>query len=509
MTKPEWGQLTAMHEVTDWSRVSPLSMIHQAIAFIRQLAGSNPGPLLGLLAGAYAFAQRSPLMLAATAATLVGGGVALLVLAWLRFQYRVSDDTIQVQQGIFTRQSLTLEFDRIQNVRIETPIYLRPFGLARLSIESAGSSSEEVHLPGIPAAHAEALRDRALAASPETNAEAGSGAEPEAENTTQHLLSRRPSDLVIYGISSPAILWGAAILASILGAVTRRLEEAKGDPELLRSMAEQLPDSVSPVWLIVAGVVTLLAAMTLFSIVMALVRYHGYRLEKSGDRYRLHSGLITRREQGLRQYRIQHVRLAQSLVARLFSRHHLTCHQIGMMQPDQPEGGGSRLMAPALTPVEQQQLLQHLLPGLDWEALRFNGVSWRYMLPRLAFWGGLWVAAALGALYQDASFWVLASAPVPPALIWLNWRRQGWCLNGEYLVLRGGLFGCHYTAFAGFRAQTVRIYESPLQRRAGLANLATRLGSGGFLLPFIQRRDAEMLMDQLLYRMETSNAPWL
>jgi len=71
----------------------------------------------------------------------------LLVLAWLRFQYRVSADTIQVQQGIFTRQSLTLEFDRIQNVRIETPIYLRPFGLARLSIESAGSSSEEVHLP--------------------------------------------------------------------------------------------------------------------------------------------------------------------------------------------------------------------------------------------------------------------------------------------------------------------------------------------------------------------------
>ncbi|TDT37054.1 putative membrane protein YdbT with pleckstrin-like domain [Halospina denitrificans] len=498
-----------MHEVSDWSRVSPLSMIHQGIAFIRQLAGTNPGPLLGLLAGAYAFAQRSPLMLATTAVTLLAAGLALLVLAWLRFQYRVSADTIQVQQGVFTRQNLTLEFDRIQNVRIETPLYLRPFGLARLSIESAGSSSEEVHLPGIPTAHAEILRDRALASHGDMDADEDSGRQAEGESVPQHLLSRRPSDLVIYGISSPAILWGGAILASVLGAVARRVEEAGSDLEPLRALAEQLPDSVSPAWLVVAGIIMLLGVMTLFSVVMALVRYHGYRLEKAGDRYRLHSGLITRREQGLRQYRIQHVRLAQSLVARLFGRHHLTCHQIGMMQPDQPEGGGNRLMAPALTPEEQRQLLAHLLPGLPWQALSFNGVSWRYMLPRLAFWGGLWLAAVLGALYQDASVWILATAPLPPALIWLNWRRQGWCLNGEYLILRGGLFGCHYTVFAGFRAQKVRVYDSPLQRRAGLANLATRLGSGAFLLPFIRRPEAEMLMDELLYRMETSNAPWL
>ena len=509
MITPTRGMLTGMHEVTDWSRVSPLSMIHRGIAFIRQLAGTNPGPLLGLLAGAYAFAQRSPLMLAATAAALVGAGIALLILAWLRFQYRVSDDTIQVQQGIFTRQSLTLEFDRIQNVRIETPIYLRPFGLARLSIESAGSSSEEVHLPGIPRDHAEALRDRALATVPHPDPEGRDEEAPETGDATQHLLSRRPSDLVIYGISSPAILWGGAIVASILGAITRRLEQAENDPDALRALVEWLPDTVSQGWLVAAGIVGLLGAMTVFSIIMALVRYHGYHLEKSGDRYRLHSGLITRREQGLRQYRIQHVRLTQSLVARLFGRHHLTCHQIGMMQTEQPEAGGSRLMAPALTPVEQQQLLAHLLPELDWETLHFNGVSWRYMLPRIAFWGGIWLAVAAGALLQGTALWLLATAPLVPALIALNWRRQGWCLNGEYLVIRGGLFGCHYTVFAGFRAQTVRIYESPLQRRAGLANLATRLGSGGFLLPFIQRHDAEMLMDQLLYRMETSDAPWL
>lgn len=498
-----------MHEVSEWSRVSPLSMIHQGIVFFRQLIGSNPGPLLGLLAGAYAFAQRSPLMLATTGVTLAGVGLALLIMAWLRFQYRVSADTIQVQQGIFTRQNLTLEFERIQNVRIETPLYLRPFGLARLSIESAGSSSEEVHLPGIPAAHAETLRDRALASRADTDHDGATEEHADTDEATQCLLTRRPSDLVIYGISSPAILWGGAILASVLGAITRRLEEGNGNLEPVRELAERVPESVSHGWLVVAGIAILLAAMTVFSVLMALVRYHGYRLEKAGDRYRLHSGLITQREQGLRQYRIQHLRLAQSLVARLFSRHHLTCHQIGMIQPDQPDGSGNSLMAPALTLAEQQDLMGHLVPGLNWGALVFHPVSWRFMLPRLGFWGGLWLVAVLGALYQELSPWILTTAPVVPALVALNWRRQGWCLNGQHLILRGGLFGCHYTVFAGFRAQTVRVYESPLQRRAGLANLAIRLGSGGFLAPFLPRKDAEMLMDRLLYQMETSRAPWL
>jgi len=60
------------------------------------------------------------------------------------------------------------------------------------------------------------------------------------------------------------------------------MEEAGSDLEPLRALAERLPDSVSPGWLVAAGIITLLGIMTLFSIVMALVRYHGYRLEKAG-----------------------------------------------------------------------------------------------------------------------------------------------------------------------------------------------------------------------------------
>ena len=491
-----------------WHPVSPLAMIHHALVFMRQLVGSNPGPMLGILAGGYAFAQRSPVMTIATVIGLAIGGLCLVILAWLRFRYRILDHAIQVRQGIFKRQNLSLEFTRIQNVRIETPLYLRPFGLARLSIESAGSASEEVQLPGIPAERARGLRNMALARS-QAESDPESDSPSKSLEAGELLLTRKPSDLVIYGISSPAILWGGAILAPIMGAVMQRMEGDGERLEPLRSLLNRIPESIPEAWLIAGAVFFLLILMTLFSIAMALIRYHGYRLERDEDRYRLQAGLITQREQGLRQHRIQHVRLSQSLIARLFRRHHLTCHQMGMIAPDQADGAGNSLMAPALTPVEQRRLLAHLYPTLPWHDLRFSGVSWRYMLPRAAFWGTVWLALMVAGLSDDMTAWILASGPAIPALVALNWRRQGWCLNGDHLILRGGLFGCHYSILAGFRSQTLRIHQTPLQRRARLANLSIRLGSGRFLLPFIHWHTAETLTDGLLYRMETSRAPWL
>ncbi|MGM0434227.1 MAG: PH domain-containing protein [Pseudomonadota bacterium] len=495
---------------SDWHRVSPLAIIHHGLTFLRQVVGSNPGPLLGLIAGTVAFARESPLMIATTVLTLVLLSVVMAVMGWLRFLYRVHDGAIQVQQGVFTRHKLTLAFDRIQNVRLERPVYLRPFGLARLTIESAGSASDEVHLPGIPLAEAEDLRDRALE---ETNAQQ----EPETvapgadSPRSRELLRRRPSDLIIYGISSPAILWGGAIAASLMGALTRNMGDAQSQQaeQAMNAMLEAMPGWFPEPLALPLALLLLLALMTIASVTMALLRYQGYRLFREGERYRVTSGLLTRREQGIRHQRIQHLHLAQSFVARLFRRHHLSCHPIGPSLPDQPDGGGGALMAPSLTPGEQARIIEALYPDLDWGNLRFQPVSARFMLPRFAFWGLLAAIAAVWVTLGDVPVWALALfLPVPP-LILLNWRRQGWCLQDERLILRGGLIGCHYTVFDAYRVQTLKLFQNPLQRRAGLANLGIRLGSGGFRIPFIPWGTGTRLMDHLLWQVETSRAPWL
>lgn len=499
-----------MTDSSDWHRVSPLAIIHHGLIFLRQLVGTNPGPLLGLAAGALAFARESPLMVATTALTLVGLGVAMAIMSWLRFIFRVHDGAIQVQQGVFTRHKLTLAFERIQNVRLERPIYLRPFGLARLTIESAGSASDEVHLPGIPLTEAEHLRDRALAETDEqdgvSTTESGPGS-----TSKQVLLERRPSDLIIYGISSPAILWGGAIAASLMGALTRNMGEPESQQteKVMNAAADSMPEWLPEPLLLPLAILLLLILMALASVIMALLRYQGYQLCHEGERYRTTAGLLTRRDQGIRHQRIQHLHLAQSFVARLFRRHHLSCHPIGPPLPDQPDGGGAALLAPSLTPGEQTRITQTLYPDLDWMNLCFQPVSARFMLPRFAIWTVVTAAATAWVATSDLPAWILIACLPAPPLIVLNWRRQGWCLQGERVVLRGGLIGCHYTVFDAYRVQALRLFQNPLQRRVGLANLGIRLGSGGFRIPFIHWQTGTRLMNRLLWQIETSHAPWL
>lgn len=495
----------------DWQRVSPLFTVHHLLRFLRELAGTNPGALAGMVAGAWAFISRAPILAAFTALALALIGIGLLIAAWLRFRYRVSSDAVQLQQGVFTRHRLTLQFQRIQNIRIERPPYLRVFGLARLSIESAGSASQEVHLPGIPEAMAEQLRDQALAGNVGSGeASQGESNDPAPPPEYKVLLTRRPRDIVVYGISSPIILWGAVVISSILGLATQRLGPEENDNGNAEQLEALIPDGMAIAWVVGPFLVSVVLLLVAMSIVMALIRYHGYRLECDEDRYRLHSGLLTRREQMVRHHKIQHLHLAQNLVARFFRRRHLNCYQIGSMGAELPDGSGNSLVAPALTMAEQHAMVSRLCPGLDLNNLIFTPVSPRYMLPKGIFWFTIWlgllILAAAGALPVLA---VLVLAPVLAGLIWRNWKRQGWAMEGDYLVLRGGLFGCHYTLFSGFRGQKLRLYQSPLQRRVGLANLLVRLSSGQFVIPYIRYEQGQQLLDRLVYDMAHSRAPWL
>ena len=92
---------------------------------------------------------------------LIGLGIAAIVLhaglSVRRFRYQLGW-TLEVRRGIFEVAQIDLDFSRVQNVSIINPFYFRPLGLVSLTIESAGSSDEEVVLAALRDDHAEHIR---------------------------------------------------------------------------------------------------------------------------------------------------------------------------------------------------------------------------------------------------------------------------------------------------------------------------------------------------------------
>lgn len=70
-------------------------------------------------------------------------GFILLIalLSFLNFHYSLNDEGLTIGYGIIFKKSITVPYDRIQNVNIEQSLIDRLLGLSRVSVETAGSSS--------------------------------------------------------------------------------------------------------------------------------------------------------------------------------------------------------------------------------------------------------------------------------------------------------------------------------------------------------------------------------
>ena len=78
---------------------------------------------------------------------------------WLRWGYDDSGEQLRVARGWMFRTDTIVPFKRIQHIDVGQGPLERMFGLASLTVHTAGTHNSIVTLPGLTRADAEALRD--------------------------------------------------------------------------------------------------------------------------------------------------------------------------------------------------------------------------------------------------------------------------------------------------------------------------------------------------------------
>ena len=199
-----------------WQRTSPVAVVFFLLNSVRQIF-TNGLPALALGVTAYASAGNTTKSWMLTGLLVFALLSAIgAILNWVRFRFCVNDDKVLVRSGVLKREELTVEFGRIQNIAIREPIYMRPFGLALLSIDTAGSGEKEIVLGGIRKNVALQLRDTILS---RTKARAPTSLEEtEESNDKSLLLSRNVKDIVIYGLTVNFVLWVVLAVGAFFGA---------------------------------------------------------------------------------------------------------------------------------------------------------------------------------------------------------------------------------------------------------------------------------------------------
>ena len=443
-------------------------------------------------------------------AMIAVGGVVVFLLAvtlirFLTFRYRIADGELVVTQGLVFRKVRNVPVDRIQNVDIVQNLFHRALGVAEVRVETASGTEPEATLRVLSMSEVEKLRGEIFAHRPESNrpqiqrsqteqfqveqtGEVTAGSSMQAENASvSEVVLRIPTLwLVKAGLASNRgmIMGGLA-----LGLFFQQDWNLAIDEDFLGDILPQnLVADGFGVWLFVGLLAVLaLVVVRLLGVVWYVLRFHDYRLERAGDDFHLTCGLLTRVSATVPRRRIQFISIHRAPIQRslgIASIRIETAGGAGKQNEDASATVTRRWFVPVIPNRLVPVLIGNLRPGFEfhesdqpWQPFSPRAAS---RLSRLAIIGSLLIAAVGFAVWQPWG-WIagIVSLPLLWAITCLHLRFLGYARGEEAVVFRSGILNRKTSLTFYDKIQNVTLRESPFDRRWGMATVGIDTAASG------------------------------
>lgn len=446
-----------------WHRLHPAMLWFEAGRILRRL-------LVPLLIGGFAVSRQEGgfrTFIIVSAVISVFGFVS----SYLSFRYRLTADGIELHEGVFTRRKQHIALARISHISTHQNALARLIGVVRLDIATEGGGEREASFAALSVGAAEKIRLHV--------GDAGSVREDE-----NIVYAASLHDRVLAGATTLQV--GGAVAMGFLGwRYMRRLNSADGlesgaRPEFLNGVITFVDEllgaiSASPA-LMTLSIFALVAGIWALSIIVSVVRWHGFRIIERGAELHQQSGVLSRTRNVIARDRIQAVEVYGSLVRNL-----LGFAQIAIVAAG--SGGRGRAQSRIFILLSALDRVSDYLQTL-WPQIR-EDFDWRPIHPyhrRQHISRGLLLLLPLTivALYVVPlnAVTMVAITLTTSGFAWLIWRTAtpsfvatGFALHDGYLHVRTGAVSPRRWIVATSRIQAVILQTSLMQRRHGVTNV--------------------------------------
>lgn len=455
------GELGPLTLAADERRLHPLSWLFLALAQLRQFAL----PLVALLV----FGRGGAAWWESFGALGALGIAVVGVLQYFTYRFRIAGGELTIRSGLLSRTVRHIPLARIQNVALRRNLLHRLAGVAEVRLESAaGIGKAEAEMRVLSMADAATLEALVRASRGEAQPAA-------AEHERPPLLTVPTAELVRLGLASDR---GMVVVGAAFGLLSqwrpdgfsREVGRAGAAAyDYARSLSSGPLDWLLGALLLLAGA---LLALRLFSVLLVLLRLHGFELREDGERLSVEGGLLTRLRGHASRRKVQRWLVSDNLWLRLMGRQRLKIETAAA-----PGSGNESHALSDLVPIAHRQtidwLLQRWLPALDWAR-----VDWQPLHPRA--WRRFLLLPAMVTLLTSVPLvlrfglvgmllWLLLPLIVLRARQLARW--SAWQVDAQHVIWRSGWLDRHWQIVPIERIQVVRIEQSPFDRRHRMASL--------------------------------------
>lgn len=428
-------------------KLDPLSIPYRAGESVVRLAWV----LIILVIGSQSVSGATGLGVAVVLWFVVALGYQLVY--YQRFDYELTDDTLDISSGVLSRRQREIPIRRVQNVDISRNVVHRLLGIAQINLETAGGSSTEAALRYVNVEEARRIQSEIGRLK-----RGDSLAESQAREPERELFAITPKELFLLGVVGIDLRL-LSFVAVILPIFAPSLREQFGDP--LLGLAVTAP-------LVAAAIVVVVA---LISGLLAVTNYYGFRLSRSDDELHYERGLLQRFSGTIPLEKVQTLSVSENVIARRLGYASMAVETAGYA----PGDSGSQSAIPLAKRERVFRLGSSVEPFDDVELERPpKRARERYVVRYTAV-----ALVAIGLVFAVnqytgftfrwwASVGLLVFVPIAAHLKWVN---LGYDLQEEYIVLQEGFWTRTTTIVPYYRVQTALDSQTIFQRRRQLATL--------------------------------------
>jgi len=488
-----------------WRRTSPLSFVVSAITGLKNLLFPMAAMLFGTQGwdGGWVFVVPS-------IAAMIAFSALFTWIAWRHFRYRVGDDDIRVERGLFSRTARSVPYERIQDVSLEQKLVPRLFGMVDVKFETGAGGKEEVRIRYVAAAEAEALRETVRARKSDEVVAAGEPAPP-VEEPSRTLFAMDMKRLATFGLFEFSL-----VVFAVLGGAAQQFDfllpfdiwNPEGWWRLLAGPGHRLQELGFAAQAIAAALALVLLAILglITGLGRTVLRDYGFKLEDTPKGLRRRRGLLTRSDVVMPIHRVQALKVTTGILRRRFG-----WHGLGVVSLAQEARAGSHVVVPFAQMDEIVPVVEttgFTLPGAaaEWhrasrrqrtDSIVLTAIPFALLaatagligsrLPELPAGGPMLAAMGLAAL---GGFLALRE--------WHLWRHRRHATDARQLFVQHGWLAPRLDIASRVKLQSVEIAQGPLARRRGYANVRFGVAGGTLEIHGVPLEDARTIRRAVL-----------
>lgn len=401
--------------------------------------------------------------------------VAGFYLSWRFHTFRITGDDVEVRSGILFRTQRRAPLDRVQGVNLTRPMVARLLGMAKLEVVGAGTDAN-VKLEYLSTANAEAVRaDILRLASGQRLADAAAaGAGPRQGGRVAALSQTVGRELtgLIEGAEAPAAVPESVVNIPVGRLVASHVLSMSTVGLLFAFAAIVVGVSQGVTWLLFGFVPAIIGFGAYW--IRSIVRSLRYSIAPTPDGVRITFGLLTTVTEIVPPGRVHAVEVTQPILWRPAGWWTVRINRLTGRSATDTNTDQFTTVLPVGKIEDVDRVLRLLQPGVpesEWPLIVQQGV---------------------GGPGEDDTF-----TNSPRRAWWirpLSWRRNGFRLTPDLLLLRRGVVWRKLAIVPLARLQSFGLYQGPFDRLTRVSNARAHVVTGP-VYPYLAAIDRDTALD--------------